>query len=84
MTAHRSALAIISDQDKRAAVQAIIDYFASERDEEIGVIAAEDIINQFLEACGSAIYNQAIADAHAYYKHKLEEVNLDMEISLKK
>lgn len=55
-------------------VSEIQQYFLEERDEEIGNLSAELLLQFMIERVGPAIYNQAIQDAHALVSKKLEDL----------
>lgn len=57
--------------------QLVIDiqqYFLDERDEEIGNLSAELLLQFMIEKVGPAIYNQGIRDAHALVSKKIEDL----------
>ena len=45
-------------------------YFLDERDEELGHLAAELLLQFMIEKVGPTIYNQAIRDAHTLVNKK--------------
>lgn len=49
-------------------------YFIDERDEEIGNLSAELLLQFMIEKVGPAIYNQGIRDAHSLMSKKLEDL----------
>ena len=49
-------------------------YFIDERDEEIGNLSAELLLQFMIEKVGPAIYNQGIRDAHSLVSKKLEDL----------
>lgn len=59
-------------------VSDIIAYFATERDETIGVIAAEEILDGLMPLIYPVIYQQAIQDCQK--KLKEHQANLDFEL----
>lgn len=79
-----SNISLLSPEQKKEAINAIIDFFSSERGEEIGVIAAEDLLDMFLESTGIALYNKGVEDTKQLIQNYVEELNADIEISLKK
>lgn len=44
-------------QQRRDMINRIIDFFQTERDETIGVIAAEEVLEMFLEGAAADIYS---------------------------
>lgn len=77
-------LDLLSPEKKRNAVKETIDFFAVERDEEIGLIAAEDILNHFLQTVGLELYNKGVADSANFLRERFEALELDMDSLLKK
>jgi len=75
---------LISEEKRKSIIKEIITFFKDERDEEIGIIAAEEILNFFLQNLGPEIYNKGIEDARQFLKTSFEDLELDMEVSLKK
>lgn len=49
-------------------------YFRDERDEELGNLSAELLLQFMIEKLGPAIYNQAIRDAHSLVSKKIEDL----------
>ena len=50
-------------EDKKWAISQIQYYFLSERDEEIGELAAENLLEFFSEKIGTYYYNAGVKDA---------------------
>jgi uncharacterized protein (DUF2164 family) len=59
---------------KAKIVSDIQQYFVDERDEEIGNLSAELLLQFMIERVGPAIYNQAIRDAHFLVSKKIEDL----------
>jgi uncharacterized protein (DUF2164 family) len=74
----------LSDDQKKTAISNIIDFFATERDQEIGIIAAEEILDFFLQTIGTDIYNKGIKDTKSFTQDRLNEMLFEMDVSLKK
>lgn len=70
---------ILSDEVKRDSIRNLIAFFETERDEQIGEIAAEAILDSILIEIAPKIYNQAIRDTQNIVKEKLEYLELDIE-----
>lgn len=75
---------LISDKERRESIRELIDFFQTERDEEIGMIAAENMLDHFLRNAGISMYNKGVEDAIKYLKERFENLELDMESILKK
>ena len=61
---------------KTEMISAIQEYFINERDEEIGNLSADLLLQFMIQQVGPAIYNQAIRDAHALVNKKIEDLYL--------
>ena len=67
------------DKDIKArAVKAIQKHFEERRDDEIGNLEAQFLLEVLVEQAGPSIYNQAIRDAQALMQDKL--IDLDGEL----
>jgi len=75
-------LNLLTKDGKKLCLEEIITYFDKERDEQIGLVAAEDILDFFLQILGNEIYNSAVDDVKNILKKQLE--NLDFEAELLK
>ena len=64
----------LKKDDRDRAVQEIQTFFLKERDEEIGNLPAEFLLDFVLEKIAPRIYNQAIEDAHILLLRQLEEL----------
>lgn len=64
----------LKKDDRTHAVQEIQTFFLKERDEEIGNLPAEFLLDFVLEKIAPIIYNQAIEDAHTLLLRQLEEL----------
>ena len=74
---------ILSEEKKRRIIGKIIEFFKNERDEEIGVIAAESVLDFFLRDVGTGLYNKGIEDSQKLLKSRIEDIELDMDSLLK-
>lgn len=75
---------ILSDEERKHAIDEIIGYFASERGEEMGVIAAGELLDMFLRTTGGAIYNHALDDLRPLLEKNLATTLLDIDTDLRK
>ena len=55
---------LLTDEQRKSAITSIVDFYGTERDEEIG----------------PQIYNKAIQESKDFVKTRLEELELDMEV----
>lgn len=75
---------LLSKERRESLIKEIITYFKIEKDQEIGVLAAEDLLDFFLEALHKDIYNKAIEDAKTTIKQSLENIDIDLDLLLNK
>lgn len=52
----------------------IKEFIAETFDEDIGDLKAAQVLEFFVKEIGPSIYNQAIADARAYFQEKTEDL----------
>jgi uncharacterized protein (DUF2164 family) len=75
---------LLSKERHAILIKQVITYFKTKRDQEIGVIAAEDILDFFLEALSEEIYNKAINDSKTTIKQTFENLEIDLDLLLNK
>lgn len=75
---------LISEEKRKENIEEIIYFFKKERDEEIGIIAAGDILDHFLQTIGIQIYNKGIEDSIKFLRNRFENLEIDMASLLKK
>ena len=64
----------LTSNKKEDMLALIKNYFLKERDEEIGDLAAELILDFFLEKLGPEIYNQGIYDSYNFMNDRLIDI----------
>lgn len=74
----------LSKERRSGMIREITTYFEKERGEEIGMLAAEDILDFFLEALTKDIYNKAIEDAKITVKQNAENLEIDLDVLMNK
>lgn len=50
------------------------DYFSKERDEDLGDLASQLILDFFIKELAPYVYNQGIEDAYVYMKDKADDL----------
>ena len=60
------------------ALRSIQDYFETERDETLGVIAAGALLDFVLAEIGPSVYNRAVRDAQEHLHARLAELDIDV------
>lgn len=64
----------LSKEKKEKVIAAIIDYFAKERDEDLGYLAATLILDFFIEKLGPEFYNQGVYDSYKRMSEMVEDL----------
>lgn len=67
----------ITKEDKKKLIEEIQYYFEQEREEKIGIIAAEKILEFFLEILGKRIYNKTLDDTKKWFNKSLNDLESD-------
>lgn len=70
-------------EGKDKLIQEIQNFFETERDEMIGVIAAEEVLDFFLQVLGKEIYNKALDDSKTWLQQRIEEGKIDYDLLYK-
>ncbi|TDT67418.1 uncharacterized protein (DUF2164 family) [Hypnocyclicus thermotrophus] len=70
----------LTKDEKNKMIYEIQYFFENEREESIGIIAAEEVLDFFLESIGKIIYNKGLDDAKIYFEKRLEDLALDYEL----
>ncbi|HNU35856.1 MAG TPA: DUF2164 domain-containing protein [Methanomassiliicoccales archaeon] len=66
---------IVLEKEKREEmVKAIVHYFKSERDEDIGQLAAGMVLDFVIDRLAPEFYNQGVLDSCAYMNEKVEDM----------
>ena len=68
----------LSKEDRQQAIESIERWFAEDRGERIGNIAAGGLLGFFLEEIGPSIYNKAVADVQERLQARVAEVDIDV------
>lgn len=69
----------LTQEKRQLLIQAIQKFFLEERDEEIGIIAADRVLDFFINNLGNTIHNLALDEAHAWFSHRLENLEVDYD-----
>ncbi|OZM56277.1 hypothetical protein CIB95_12705 [Lottiidibacillus patelloidae] len=69
----------ISKDIKKEIINSIQAYFHEERDDEIGDLAAELLLDFFLEQIGPHFYNQGVHDAKDMVMDRMLSMEVDLE-----
>lgn len=64
----------LSDEARTQAIASLQEYFADTMDEEIGDLKAGLLVDFIVAELGPTIYNQAIADARAFFEERAADL----------
>lgn len=67
----------LSNDENRQFLDEIVYYFETERDEKLGIIGSEKILDFFMDSLGTFIYNRALDDSKRWYDKRMEDVEAD-------
>lgn len=73
----------LTKEEKKRLGKEIQDYFLQERDEELGIIATEKMLDFFGRSLGSLIYNKALDDARIWFMNRMEDIGFDYDLLYK-
>lgn len=66
-----------TQEQKKRMQEEIIYFFKEERDEDLGIIGAETILDFFLDMLGESIYNKALDDVKLWFTRNMENMESD-------
>ena len=69
----------LSDEQRNKFLSELIHFFEVERGEIIGRIAAEQVLNFFLESIGADLYNKGIGAAKKALTERFDELQYDLD-----
>lgn len=67
----------LTSEEKKQLLDEIIYYFETERDEKLGIIGSEKILDFFIDTLGATIYNRALDDAKHWYDMRMQDIEAD-------
>lgn len=73
---------LLTTEKRNGGIKEIISHFKIEKNEDIGVIAAGDFLDFFLQLIGEDIYNKGVRDSKAILKQRFEDLDIDLELLL--
>jgi uncharacterized protein (DUF2164 family) len=69
----------LSREARQQAITSIERWFAENRDEKIGNVAAGALLGYFLEEIGPSVYNKAVADVQERLAQRVAEVDIEVQ-----
>jgi uncharacterized protein (DUF2164 family) len=73
----------ISKKKEKEITNHIQVFFEEERSEEIGIIAAQKVLDFFMEDLGEDIYNKALDDSRKWFSKRMEDIDIDYDLLYK-
>jgi len=74
---------LLSEERRKTCIPAIITYFKKQRNEEIGIIAAEEFLDFILQLVVGDLYNKGVKDAKEALKKRFGDLEIDLDVLLK-
>lgn len=68
-----------TEEEKKYLLDSIIGYFEIERNNKIGYIAAEEILDFFVDQIGKKIHNQTILEVQKLLNVKIQDIDIELE-----
>jgi uncharacterized protein (DUF2164 family) len=75
---------ILSKEQRQKCVNEVVAYFLDERNEEIGIVAAENILDFVLDKIGPEIYNRVVDDSKRILQEQVESLGVELELLKRK
>lgn len=72
----------LTDEQRAAAISHIKTYFSDELGDDIGNLAAELLLRDFIDHIGPLIYNSGIRDARQWFGERMENLDIDYSMLL--
>lgn len=71
---------LLSKPERTRVSEEVIKFFKDERDEEIGMIAAGEVLDFFLERTALFIYSKGIEDSKILLQKRFEDISIDLDV----
>ncbi|MCL2717598.1 MAG: DUF2164 domain-containing protein [Lachnospiraceae bacterium] len=68
---------ILKPEEKKELIKEIQAFFKDKRDEEIGLIAAETVLDFFIKIMGARVYNKALDDIQIWFRRYMDNMEAD-------
>jgi len=75
---------ILIDERKAQVIDETITFFKTKRNEQIGMVAAGEVLDFFLQALVEDVYGKAINDAKIVVKKNCENLDVDLDLLFSK
>lgn len=67
----------LATEEKNKLMDDIKYYFETEREEKLGILATEGILDLFMDTLGGFLYNKALDDTKRWYSKRMEDIEAD-------
>ena len=67
----------LKKEQKDRLIKEVQGFFIDQRDEEIGDLQAEMLVDLLIEKAGAEIYNKALNDAWAWFRVRFDDLEAD-------
>jgi len=71
---------MLSDAKREYCINETIRFFSESRDEQIGVISAEEVLDFVLEMVAVELYKKGINDAKKIVEERVEDLKVDLDM----
>jgi len=68
---------VFKPEEKEQFIKEIQSFFYEERNETIGIIAADKVLEFFIEVLGNKVYNKALDDTQFWFKRYMDNMEAD-------
>ena len=75
---------LLTKDERRYFIDQTITFFGQKQDQTIGIIAAEEILDFFLENISEIAYNKGILDSKEILEKRFDDLEIDLEMLLNK
>jgi uncharacterized protein (DUF2164 family) len=83
MEVERKTSIKLTKEEQNMFINEIQLFFREERNEEIGIIAAEAVMDFFMENIGILIHNKTLDEAKIWFTKRMEDTGFDYEMLYK-
>ncbi len=70
----------LTQEERRTCIEKIIRHFSEDRESPMGIIAAEEMLDFFLETLSDNLYNKGIDAAHKTINQRFQDLEVDLEM----
>ena len=70
----------LSEEERKGLLREVASFYITEREEDLDIIASNEILDFFIDTLGPAMYNKAIQDTRELLKKELEEIDFKLQV----